>query len=63
MLDYPYSVEVKGNRKKVSIATGRHDWKVSISNQLKTIDEWTPGLDPKTMPAEITVVVGDDIDI
>jgi hypothetical protein len=63
MIDYPYSVEVKGNKKKVSIAPGRHDWKVTISHPEKAVDEWTPGMEPGTVPAELTVVVGDDIDI
>jgi hypothetical protein len=61
MIDYPFSVEVKGNKKKVSVAPGRHDWKVTISHPEKTIDRWTPGMKPGTVPAELTVVVGDDV--
>ncbi len=62
MIDYPYSVEVEGKRRKVSIATGRHDWKVDIIHPEKEVDRWTPGMEPGTYPEELTVVVGDDID-
>ncbi|MCP4218581.1 MAG: hypothetical protein GY765_28365 [bacterium] len=61
MLDYPHSVEVKDNKRKVSITHGRHDWQVTIFNPEKEIDEWTPGIKPENMPKKPTVVVGDDV--
>ncbi len=61
MIDYPHSVELKDNKRKVSIASGRHDWQVMLSHPGKAVDDWTPGMEPGTIPAELTVIVGDDI--
>lgn len=62
MIDYPYSIELKGGKQKVSIFPGRHDWQVTISHPEKEVDRWTPGMKPGTAPKSANVIVGDDID-
>lgn len=63
MIDYPGSVETKDNMRKVSIYPGRHDWKVSVIHPEKAVDRWNPGLEPGSYPEELTIVVGDDVDL
>jgi hypothetical protein len=61
-IDYPYSVEVKGGKEKISLFAGRSDWKVTIIHPEKEADRYTPGMAPGTAPKSVNVIIGEDID-
>lgn len=61
-IDYPYVAALKGGKEKVSIYSGRNDWKITISHPEKEVDRYTPGLPPGTAAKTANVIVGEDIE-
>lgn len=61
-IDYPYVAALKGGKEKVSIYSGRNDWKITISHPEKEVDRYTPGIPPGTAAKMTKVIVGEDIE-